>query len=216
MFVQFIKSKTEKLVTCLLLVCCCRFLETAFSNLDLLYFKLLNLAGHRHWEGINKSDELWNLVMGDLTCAEFSDFDFRRRHTGFQTYPRKNGFTGFPVWDPHDCDVGNLGMRHEEFFDLARKNIFSAANQHFLRTACNFHVAAFEHDSEIPGMQPAVGIDGFRRRFRLSVITFHYQVAARANLSLFPDMFGGTGYRIRNLHFNVRDRPAQGRDPQIE
>ena len=61
-----------------------------------------------------------------------------------------------------DADYGNVtygGMSEQHLFEFARVDVLTATDDHVLQAALDGEVAAFVHRTQIPGVQPAVGID---------------------------------------------------------
>src|SRR5437867_8772624 len=122
--------------------------------------------------------------MSNSAVAELTDLVFRGGCSGLEPDPSENGLAEFRVRKAHHGDVGDFGMCEQKLFNLARKDVFAAANQHFLGAAGDFEVSIRKHDAEVAGVQPVFRIDGACSSCGLAIVALHDQIAPRANLAL--------------------------------
>src|SRR5216684_1855397 len=84
------------------------------------------------WKGVAEFDDARILERGEALFAISDDVGRARRLTGLQ---RENGLDLFAVTFVRHADdrrFGHRGMRIEDFFDLARVDVESAAQDHVL------------------------------------------------------------------------------------
>src|SRR5947209_3055882 len=126
---------------------------------------------------------LGNFERCDLSFAESSDFFRRGRFAFLQPDGYSDLFSEFVMRYAVDRSVANLGMASQEIFNLARIDVFAAADDHLFFAATNRDVSVFILRRQITGAQPAIGSDGFVGGLRLVVIAFHDQVSAHPQLT---------------------------------
>ena len=146
-------------------------------------------------------------VLPDLVLGHFDPlFEDNRCH---------NLFTVLTVRHSVDLDIGDLRMGVEELLDLARIDVFTAADNHVLDSAGDLAIAVLIHDCQITGVQPLLRIDSLGGLLRHLVVAFHNQIAAGAEFTLLAGREGFACLDINNLYLNVRQRPTDRGDAQF-
>jgi len=107
-------------------------------------------------------------------------------------------------------------MGVEELFDLLGIDVFASPDDHLLDTAGNLAVAVLIHHRQIPGMEPAVGVDHLGGLLRHLVVPFHDHIAPCTEFTLLPRRQGGAVLDVDDLYFGAGQRPAHGGDPQFD
>src|SRR4029453_7578060 len=87
------------------------------------------------------------------------------------------------VGDAEHLDVLDLGVAIQEFLDLARIEIFAAADHHVLDAADDVAIALGIDDGEVAGVHPAIGVEHVGGLFALVPIAQHDAVAAGAEFA---------------------------------
>ena len=96
-------------------------------------------------------------------------------------------FAPFFVRQSDHRDFADLGVTKQQLFELARIDVFAAADDHVLQAALYRAIAARVHRAEIAGMQPAVAIDRGGGRLGHFEVAEHDVIAAGAVLADFAD-----------------------------
>ena len=106
-------------------------------------------------------------------------------------------------------------MAVEKFFDLARIDILTAADQHVLQPACDVAIAFLVHDRQVSAMHPAIGVDRHRCAFFVTPIPLHDGITARAKFALLAWGHGSTSL-IDNFAFHMRLDTADCRNTFVQ
>jgi hypothetical protein len=103
---------------------------------------------------------------------------------------------------------GRVGEQH--LLDLAGVDVLPATDDHVLEPPGNGEVAAAVEDAEVPGVEPAVAVDGLGGAFGHVEVAEHGLVAAGADLARLPDRHGLAGERVADGDLDVGQRAAGG------
>src|SRR5438093_1032922 len=160
----------------------CRSLifEVQFRAHDFAHLEFLDLSA----DGRRKfGDELHvprHFVMRNIFPAESADVVGRGGLAWTKLYPDTQFFTVFRIRNAEHGGLRDVGMYEKKFFDFARINILTAANDHVFQPSCDLVTAVRPTDREIARMYPPIVVDSSGRCFRIFVVTQHGAVAARA------------------------------------
>src|SRR5947209_13839123 len=94
-------------------------------------------------------------------------------------------------------------MADEEFLNLAREDIFPAANDHIFEAANNINVALSIHGCQVTRMQPAFAIDGFSGFLGHLVIALHDEETPAAKFAALSAGYYCTGRWLNNFHIGI-------------
>src|SRR5258708_21992300 len=133
--------------------------------------EFLDLAGDGHREFVDEFDVARDLVVRDLAMAEGADFLGRQRLAGSRPDPGAQLLAITIVGDAENLHVLNLRVTVQKFLDLARIEIFAAADHHVLDAADDVAVTFRVDHGDIAGVHPAIGIaygGGLLRLFPLA------------------------------------------------
>src|SRR5215472_14343182 len=172
----------------------------------LAHQKLLDLAGHGHWETVDEFDVARDLVMGDLSLAESTDFFGGRALAVAQAHPGAEFLAIAQVGNADHLDVLDFRVTVEELLDLARIDVFTAADHHVLDPADDIAITLGIDRREIAGMHPSGCVDRFAGLFLVVPVTEHDQIATR-------QQFAGRAkrhdpaFRIDDLGLDMRQNP---------
>src|SRR5882724_53953 len=131
----------------------------AFGPL-LAQFELLDLAGSRQRHGVNDEPIARGLVRCEMLAHVIVQLVLVDDHARRRPNKRRYDFAPSLIRQSYDGDVADLGMAEQQLLELARVDVFAAANDHVLESSLDRAVAPFVHRSEIAGVQPALAIDG--------------------------------------------------------
>src|SRR5262249_28072808 len=81
-------------------------------------------------------------------------------------------------------DLGHPRMLQQEALDLRGVGVEPAHDEHVLLAADDPQASAAGKAAEIPGVQPAVGIDGLGGRRRVVEVALHHALAAHQHLAV--------------------------------
>src|SRR4029077_15539291 len=109
--------------------------EAEFFDHLLAHQELLDLAGDRRRKAVDELDVARDLVMGDLAPAEGADLFGARGLAVAQTNPGAQFLAIARVGDADHLHILDLRMAVEELLDLARVDVFAAADHHVLDPA---------------------------------------------------------------------------------
>ena len=84
--------------------------------------------------------------------------------------------------DADDADFLHGGMTHQRPFDLDRRDVLTAADDHVLEPIANLDVAVRMHDRRVAAVEPAAA-HRLLGRLRVVVVPLHHDVAAHADLA---------------------------------
>ena len=103
-----------------------------------------------------------------------------------------------------------------EFLDLLRVNILTAADNHILQTACNSVIAFLRSAGKIACVQPTVLVDRRGCCLRHLIVTLHNIISAGYKLSddLVRTILAGLG--IHDLALDFRESASDGRDADFQ
>src|SRR6185295_20182272 len=88
-------------------------------------------------------------------------------------HPDTHFFTVFRIGNAEDGGLRDSGMCEEKFFDFARINIFTAANDHVFQPSCDVVTAVCAPDREIARMHPSIAVDSSGGCLRIFVVAQH-------------------------------------------
>jgi len=71
-------------------------------------------------------------------------------------------------------------MGEEQVLDLARVDVLSTPDDHVFEPTLDAQITLLVHRGQVSGVVPTLGVDGFRRRLGLAVVSGHHHVAPRA------------------------------------
>ena len=104
----------------------------------------------------------------------------RRRLTGGYADEGGDHLTPLRVGQAEDRHLGDGRVIEEDILDLARVDVLAAADDHVLDPALDAQVAPAVEGRQVPGVVPALGVDGGRRGLRGVVVAAHDHVPAGA------------------------------------
>src|ERR1700730_1346620 len=119
------------------------------------------------------------------------------------------------VGDAKNLHILNLGMAIEKFLDLARVEVFAAADHHVLDAAEDVAVPLLVDHRDVAGMHPAIGIEHVGGLFRLIPIAKHDAVAASAQFAGVAAGHNAT-LEIDDLNLDVRMNASDSRHPALK
>src|SRR6266850_6951018 len=120
----------------------------------LAHDELLYLAGDSQRELGNEPDMAGNLVLGDLAAAEVADLQVGGDRAGSELQPGADFLSVFLVRYAEYLHRLDFRVPVEELFDLAREDVFAAADQHVFQTARDVAITLCVDDSQVAGMHP--------------------------------------------------------------
>src|SRR4029077_10508716 len=109
---------------------------------------------------------------------------------------------------PDDLDVRDVGMRVQEFLDLARVDVLAAANDHVFDPADDVDVPLFGHGCDVACVHPARGVHGKPRCLIVVPVAAHHDVATAAQLAGFTARDNSAGGGVDHLNLDVGMHPA--------
>ena len=115
-----------------------------------------------------------------------------------------------------DLNVLDLRVRVEELLKLLRIDVLSAADNHVLQAARYLVVAVGRAAGEVSRVEPAVLVDGRRRRLGHLVVALHYIVAARDELAVHVVGHFLVRLGVYDAAFDFRQRVADRLDAHLE
>src|SRR5699024_8612992 len=121
--------------------------QLCFANLA--HLELLDLAGDRHREFADEFDVLRNLEMGNLVLAVGTQRALVDFLAGVQLHPGDDLFAVLFIRYANHLDIGHGRMGIQEFFDFARVDIFTAADDHVLAAADDLDVSLSIHFRQV-------------------------------------------------------------------
>src|SRR6266403_2494986 len=159
-----------------------RLQPTSFFD-TLAHDEFLHFPGGGHWKFVYKLDVARNLLMSDLPAAEVTDVILRHRLAFAQPDPGTQLFTVLLVGHTEDLYVLNFRMAKQEFFDLARIEVLTAADHHVLDPSDNVAVALYIQSCEVTRVHPARGVNHVSGLLLIAPIAEHDGVAAGAEFA---------------------------------
>src|SRR6185312_6003283 len=190
-------------------------LQAEFGDHGVAHDEFLRLAGHRHRQAVLEADIERYLVVGDLALAVGLDLFFGGALAGGQNDPGGQRLAELFVGHAEYLYFLYLRVPVEEFLDLARIDVFTAANDHVLYPPDDVAIALVVKRGEVAGVHPAFPIDRLAGLFLVLPIALHHRIAARAQLSGFTDA-DRQPIRADDLDFDMRLDAANGRDALFE
>src|SRR5690606_1858710 len=97
-----------------------------------------------------------------------------------------------------------------QVLDFPGVDVLPAANDHVLDAPNDGAVAVLAHHRQVPGVHPAVLVDGLAGLFLIVPVPEHDRVAAGAVLPGLAALHGLPGGRVDDLDFQVRVHAADG------
>ena len=163
----------------------------------------------------HEADVPRHLVVGDLSLTEEAYVFRRRRLAGLEHDERADLLAEALIGHAEDLGGLNLRMADQKFLDLARVDVFAAADEHVLEAADDAAIALLVDGREIARMHPARGIDRLGRAFAIFPVAAHHAVAAGAQFAGGSERYD-VARRVHDLDLDVRMDAADGRDPPLE
>src|SRR6516225_4696824 len=190
-------------------------LEPEFGDHALAHDEFLDLAGHRHREFLDEFDIARHLIVRDLIAAEGANFLFARAHARAQLDPGANLLAIAIVGDTDHLHVLDLRMAVEKFLDLARIDVFAAADDHVLDAADDVAIALGVDSGEVAGMHPARRIDRLAGARFVIPIAEHHGIAARQQLARRAGRHDAP-LAIDDFHLDMRLNAPDRRDASLQ
>src|SRR4029079_9012373 len=159
---------------------------------------------------IDEFDVTWNLVVGDLAVAEGAEALRGERLTPPGADPGGELLAAAIVRHSKDLDVLGFWMAVEEFLDLARIEVFAAADHHVLDAADDVAIAFRIDDGDVAGVHPALGVEHIGGLFCFVPIAQHDAVAAGAEFAALAARHHAP-LEIDDLDLDMRMDAADGR-----
>ncbi len=176
----------------------------------------LDLAAGRERELLHHGHIARDLVPGDLSPAPFAHGPRVRPGAGPGDDEGAHLLAVFAAGDADDLHIQDARHAEEKFLDLARIDIFAAADDHVLDAAGDTQVAVFIHDAEVAGAQPALGTHGARRVLGHLVVALHDIVAPAEDLSGLAARQLVDAFRVGHAHLDAGQGAAHGLAAQGE
>src|SRR5882672_6274854 len=160
----------------------------------------------------NEPNRLGALVIGQSSAAKGADFLFSRFPAPFEYDERGDLFAVKLIRQADGCRSGDRRMLIQNFVDLARIDIFTAAYDHVAFAIDDVEEAVSVAIANVARVKPAVAKRG-RGCFRIPVVAFENVFAAQDNFAEFS-----IGHFIvlvvEDFHL-VSDRHAAGAGPPL-
>ena len=106
-------------------------------------------------------------------------------------------------------------MAVEEFLDLARIEVFAAADHHVLDAADDVAIAFGVDDGDVAGVHPTLGVEHVGGLFALVPIAQHDAVAAGAEFAALAARHDAP-LEIDDLDLDMRMNAPDRRDPPLQ
>src|SRR6266404_4352568 len=181
----------------------------------LAHQEFLDLAGNRHREFVDEFDVARDFVVRDLALAEAADLLGRQRLAGSRPDPGAELLAVAVVGDAENLYVLDLGMAVEKFLDLARVEVFAAADHHVLDAADDVAITVPVDGGDIAGVHPAVGIKHVGGLLSLVPISQHDAVATGAQFAGFAAGHHAA-LEVDDLDLDMRMNAPDGGHPPLQ
>src|SRR5271165_2472752 len=121
--------------------------------------ELLHLAGDGERKFLDELDVARNLEARDLVFAELANGILGQGRPAFQLDPRCHLLAIPAIGHANHLHCADPRAGIKKLLDLARRNIFTAADDDVLGASGDLEVAVLVHDGQITAMQPATAVD---------------------------------------------------------
>src|SRR5580692_3122411 len=156
-----------------------------------------------------------DLVVRDTILTEPADALLVEGGTGLRNDPGTE-FLAIPcIRHAENLDIPDLGVPIQILFDFTRVDVLAAADDHVLDPADDAAISGVVDGSEVAGMHPPGGIDGFPGPCLVIPVTEHHGISSRAELAGLSPRHD-TAVAVDDLDLEVRLYPSDRRDTQLE
>src|SRR6185503_11506140 len=176
---------------------------------------LLYLPRDRHRELLHEADVLRHLVVRNLLATERADRLGIAALARLQLDPRAHHFAVAAVRHAEHLHVLDLRVAIQELLDLARRDVFAAADDQVLHAADDIAVAGCIERRQIAGVHPTLRVDGLPGLVFVVPVAVHHAVAARQQLAPLTER-RDAAFRVDDLHFEMRMNGAYGRNALLQ
>ena len=153
--------------------------------------------------------------MRDLSLAERSNLVGVGRGAVPEHDPGADLFSVLLVGHAEHLHVGDLGVRVEEFLNLAWIDVLAAPDHHVLHSSDDVAVTLGVKRRQIAGMHPAVGVNGLGRLVGVVPVALHHRVAPGAEFARRPWRHRAT-VLVDDLDLDMGEDASDGRDAPFD